>query len=114
MLGDLASVTGWLGAWYASPPVGTVLGVALLAWLTRGLHLDGLADTADGLGPLRGRERALAVTRSGYVGPFGVATLVLTLPAAAVVLGRGQPTDTRSTTNTRVASPGMGPWPAGP
>lgn len=79
VLGDLASLTGWLGARYASPLVGAVLAVGLLAWLTRGLHLDGLADTADGLGPLRGRERALEVMRAGDVGPFGVATLVLTL-----------------------------------
>ena len=79
VLGVLASATGWLGARYASPLVGAVLAVAVLAWLTRGLHLDGLADTADGLGPLRGRERALEVMRSGDVGPFGVATLVLVL-----------------------------------
>ncbi len=78
-LGLLAAGTAWLGARYASPLVGAVLAVALLAWLTRGLHLDGLADTADGLGPLRGPERALAVMRSGDVGPFGVATLVLVL-----------------------------------
>src|SRR4029434_915315 len=43
------------------------------------LHLDGLADTADGLGPLRERERALQVMHQGDVGPFGVVTLVLTL-----------------------------------
>jgi adenosylcobinamide-GDP ribazoletransferase len=79
VLGTSAGVVAELGARYAGPLVGAVLGIAVLAVLTRGLHLDGLADTADGLGPLRGRERALAVMRSGDVGPFGVVTLVLVL-----------------------------------
>jgi adenosylcobinamide-GDP ribazoletransferase len=79
VLGALAAAVGRLGGHYASPLVGAVLAVAVLAALTRGLHLDGLADTADGLGPLRGRDRALAVMRAGDVGPFGVVTLVLTL-----------------------------------
>ena len=79
VLGALATAVGWLAARYGSPLVGAVLAVAVLAVLTRGLHLDGLADTADGLGPLRGRERALEVMRAGDVGPFGVVTLVLTL-----------------------------------
>jgi adenosylcobinamide-GDP ribazoletransferase len=79
VLGALATAVGWLGGRYAGPLVGAVLAVVVLAALTRGLHLDGLADTADGLGPLRGRERALQVMRAGDVGPFGVTTLVLTL-----------------------------------
>jgi adenosylcobinamide-GDP ribazoletransferase len=79
VLGLLATGVGWLAARYSAPSVGAVLAVAALAALTRGLHLDGLADTADGLGPLGGRERALQVMRAGDVGPFGVVTLVLTL-----------------------------------
>ena len=78
-LGGIATGAAVLGALAVSPLVGAVLGIAVLALLTRGLHLDGLADTADGLGPLRGRERALEVMRQGDVGPFGVAALILTL-----------------------------------
>jgi adenosylcobinamide-GDP ribazoletransferase len=88
VLGALATVAGWLGGRYASPLVGAVLAVAVLAALTRGLHLDGLADTADGLGPLRGRERALEVMRAGDVGPFGVVTLVLTVLLQVACLGQ--------------------------
>ncbi len=78
-LGGVAAGVGVLGAHLVSPLTGSVLALAALAALTRALHLDGLADTADGLGPLRGRERALQVMHQGDVGPFGVVTLVLVL-----------------------------------
>ncbi|NYJ06036.1 adenosylcobinamide-GDP ribazoletransferase [Petropleomorpha daqingensis] len=79
VLGAVATAVGVLGTRLISPFAGAVLTVAVLAALTRGLHLDGLADTADGLGPLRGRDRALEVMHQSDIGPFGVVTLVLTL-----------------------------------
>ena len=53
--------------------------VALGVALTRALHVDGLADTADGLGSYRDAEGALAIMKRPDVGPFGVAAIVLVL-----------------------------------
>ncbi|MFG3022731.1 adenosylcobinamide-GDP ribazoletransferase [Streptomyces sp. NPDC048254] len=63
----------------ASALLAAVAAVAVPAVLTRGLHLDGLADTADGLGSGKPAEEALRIMKQSDIGPFGVITLVLVL-----------------------------------
>ncbi|WP_189697080.1 adenosylcobinamide-GDP ribazoletransferase, partial [Streptomyces chromofuscus] len=63
----------------ASPLLAAVGTAAVPAVLTRGLHLDGLADTADGLGSGKPAEDALRIMKQSDIGPFGVLTLVFVL-----------------------------------
>ncbi len=74
----------------AAPLVAATLAVASLALLTRGMHLDGLADLADGLGSGKPAAGALEVMRRSDIGPFGVVTLVLTLLAQVAGLAQAQ------------------------
>jgi adenosylcobinamide-GDP ribazoletransferase len=55
---------------------GAALALAALALLTRGLHLDGLADLADGLGSGKPRDEALEIMRKSDIGPMGVVTVL--------------------------------------
>ncbi|MET9863108.1 adenosylcobinamide-GDP ribazoletransferase [Streptomyces smyrnaeus] len=77
----------------ASALLAAVVAVAVPAVLTRGLHLDGLADVADGLGSGRPAEEALRVMKRSDIGPFGVVTLVFVLlgqvAALAALYGQG-------------------------
>lgn len=87
VLGVLAWTAGaLLDRLGAGPLLAAVAGVGALAVLTRALHLDGLADLADGLGSGRPAEQALAVMRRSDAGPFGVVTLVLVLLAQVAAL----------------------------
>jgi adenosylcobinamide-GDP ribazoletransferase len=54
-----------------------ILAIGAMALLTRLLHLDGLADTADGLGSGRSPAESLAVMKRSDIGPFGVVTVLL-------------------------------------
>ena len=68
-----------------SPTIAALLAVATMAIVTGGLHEDGLADSADGLGA-RTREQALAIMRDSHIGTFGVMALIFVLSLRVVGL----------------------------
>lgn len=61
--------------------------VLLVAWGSRALHLDGLADTADALGSRASAERALQIARQSDIGPFGVLAIAAALLLQIISLG---------------------------
>ncbi|PIE73736.1 MAG: adenosylcobinamide-GDP ribazoletransferase [Deltaproteobacteria bacterium] len=67
-------------------PVRAVLDLLVLILITGGLHLDGLADAADGIMAHRGRERALEIMRDSRLGTWGAIALfsILMLNLAAL------------------------------
>ena len=87
----LGAVAGGIVALALGLGVGPWLaGVLALCWLagaTGGFHLDGVADTADGLGSRAAPEKALMIMKKSDIGPMGVMSIVLVLlvDAAAVV-----------------------------
>jgi adenosylcobinamide-GDP ribazoletransferase len=87
-LGLAAGLAGWSASMIGMPQMTAgLLMVGVLAIGTRALHLDGLADTVDGLGSGWSPQRSLAIMKRGNVGPMGVVALVVILGAQAVSLG---------------------------
>ncbi|MFD7326606.1 adenosylcobinamide-GDP ribazoletransferase [Streptomyces sp. NPDC059875] len=72
----------------SGPLLAAVATAAVPALMTRGLHLDGLADTADGLGSAKPAEDALRIMKQSDIGPFGVIVLLFVLLAQVAALYR--------------------------
>ncbi len=80
VVGALIGAIGCLGAWAVSlflpPPVVAVLALIYLAFISGFLHLDGLADSADGLLSSRPREDCLRIMKDSRAGAMGVIAVV--------------------------------------
>ncbi len=79
VLGLIAALAAWLVGWRTGPLLAAVTGVLVPVALTGAMHLDGLADTADGLGSRKPAPEALDVMRRSDIGPMGVVSIVLLL-----------------------------------
>ncbi|MGW2207076.1 adenosylcobinamide-GDP ribazoletransferase [Streptomyces sp. NPDC001774] len=89
VVGLLAAAPGGVLLLLGSGPLlAAVATAAVPALLTRGLHLDGLADTADGLGSAKPAEDALRIMKQSDIGPFGVIVLLFVLLAQVAALYR--------------------------
>jgi adenosylcobinamide-GDP ribazoletransferase len=134
-VGAAAAGVGQLANWWTeSPLVSAVAAIGTLAAVTRALHLDGLADTADalGVGSHRGPGEALHVMKRSDIGPFGVTAIVLVLALqiaaltdtytihrgavaviAAAIAGRVAVTAACTTPVPPARPEGLGAWVAG-
>lgn len=86
LLWGLALLLGRLAPDWPAAQAGMILVVG--SWVTGFLHLDGLADAADGLLGGRDRESILRILRDHCVGAFGAVALILILLAKWICLTR--------------------------
>ena len=75
-IGALLALFNVVTARWVPLPGRIILVLGLSALVTGALHLDGLADTVDGLFGGRDRERRLAIMRDSHIGTFGVLGLL--------------------------------------
>lgn len=79
LLGSCLFVTNWLLTPFLPRPLVDLILLLVLAILTGGLHLDGFADTVDGLAGGASREEVLKIMQDGRVGAFAVVALIFLL-----------------------------------
>jgi adenosylcobinamide-GDP ribazoletransferase len=91
LVGLLAGVTFAVMTALTSPLLAAVAATALMALLTGALHLDGVADAADGLLGGGDTARRLEVMRDPRVGSFGVTAVVLVLVGSVATLASMTP-----------------------
>jgi adenosylcobinamide-GDP ribazoletransferase len=76
LIGALMAAADYGLRWTLPPSPAGVLTVIGMIAISGGLHLDGLADTADGMLSSRPRERILEIMKDSRTGPMGVAAVV--------------------------------------
>lgn len=95
VLGGLTGLVFMALQTWCGIPLAALFAVLTLALLTGGFHLDGLADTCDGIFSARRRERMLEIMRDSRLGTHGGLALIFVLLAKVLVVSelalRGTP-----------------------
>ena len=79
IIGAILILTAQVGLWLPAE-ITAALVLAMWAWVTGALHLDGVADTADGwLGGVGDHKRALEIMKDSRIGTGGGVALVIVL-----------------------------------
>jgi adenosylcobinamide-GDP ribazoletransferase len=86
LIGLLLTVAYLILSFLFSKSLALWLTLGCLALLTRGLHLDGFADTVDGFAAGGSKEKILEVMRDSRIGAFGVVGLILLIGAKYLAL----------------------------
>ena len=92
------------------PEINSVILLIILALVSGGLHLDGLADTADGLASQGNKADKLGIMSIGNTGPAGVVALILTLLLQWVVLAEILQLDGNLIRSALILMPMLGRW----
>ncbi len=113
LVGAILGAAGALIAWVLTELIGLPAALAAIsvigleAWVTGAIHLDGLADTADGFGGGKDREDVLSIMRDPRIGSYGAVAVVIVIgmkvTALAALLDRGE-------LSFIVAAPALSRW----
>ena len=95
MLGAISGLVFMVLQAWCGVPLAALFSVLVLALMTGGFHLDGLADTCDGVFSARSRDRMLEIMRDSRLGTHGGLALIFVVLAKILVLSelalRGEP-----------------------
>lgn len=86
VLGLISGAAAWVSWQFLPPPVAAVTVTFVLLSFSGALHLDGLADSADGFFSSRERNRMLEIMRDSRIGVMGVIAVVMILLLKVSVL----------------------------
>jgi adenosylcobinamide-GDP ribazoletransferase len=91
IVGGIAAAVYWTGLQFFESVVAVLLSMVVSLLITGAFHEDGLADTFDGLGGGRDRQRVLEIMKDSRIGVFGLTALTMTLALKMATLASMAP-----------------------